>query len=262
MKLTVDVGNTTTSFGFFENNELKRVLTIDTDVKRTFDQFLVVVKNLLEHESFLMVQLEEAIISSVVPMETKKLSRFIYTIYGIDPLILGPGIKTGLLLKVDNPNEVGSDLVAVSVGALEFFKAPFLIVDLGTVNKYILIDEKKQFVGVSFTPGVMMSKDALDKNTALLMQVSLEKPLRVIGKNTKDALNSGLTYGTVAQIRGMSELINHEAGLQLPVIITGGNAIFIYEDLVKGKQNQYSYNNNLIHYGLNAILSKNKRNVI
>ena len=111
-----------------------------------------------------------------------------------------------------------------------------MIVDLGTVNKYILIDEKKQFVGVSFTPGVMMSKDALDKNTALLMQVSLEKPLRVIGKNTKDALNSGLTYGTVAQIRGMSELINHEAGLQLPVIITGGNAIFIYEDLVKGKQ--------------------------
>ena len=175
-------------------------------------------------------------------------------------MIVGPGIKTGLPLKVDNPNEVGADLVSVSVGALSFYAAPFLIVDLGTVNKYIYIDDKKQFAGVSFTAGMMMSKDALDKDTALLMQVSLEKPSKVIGKNTKDALNSGLIYGAIAEIKGMVDLIKAEVQRDFPVLVTGGNASFINEDLEKDRHHRFIYNHYLIHYGLNEIISKNKRN--
>lgn len=259
MKITVDVGNTTIAFGFFDEGNLKRVLMIDTDSKRTFDQYLVNVSHLLEHESLKNITVEDAIISSVVPIETKKVSRLIHTLFGVDPLIVGPGIKTGLALKVDNPNEVGADLVSVSVGALSFYTAPFLIVDLGTVNKFILIDDKKQFAGVSFTPGLMMSKDALDKNTALLMQVSLEKPAQIMGKNTKDALNSGLVYGTIAQIRGMINMISEEVGTKLPMILTGGNASYVSEDLVGDTSHVTIYNNFLIHFGLFEILNKNTR---
>lgn len=259
MKITVDVGNTTIAFGFFDEENLKRVLMINTDSKRTFDQYLVQVSHLLDHESLKNITVEAAIVSSVVPMETKKVARLIQTLYGVEPLIVGPGLKTGLALKVDNPSEVGADLVAVSVGALFFYTAPFLIADLGTVNKFILIDEKKQFAGVSFTPGLMMSKDALDKNTALLMQASLERPNHVIAKNTKDALNSGLIYGTIAQIRGMVKLINEEVGTKLPLILTGGNALFVSEDLVGDADGVCIFNNYLIHFGLNEILNKNRK---
>lgn len=259
MKITVDIGNTTIAFGFFDDGELRRVLTIDTDSRRTFDQYLAQVTNLLEREALLNIKVEEAIIASVVPIETKKMFQLIHTLFKIEALIVGPGIKTGLALKVDNPNEVGADLVAVSVGALSFYEAPFIVVDLGTVNKFILIDANKQFVGVSFTPGMMMSKDALDQKTALLMQVSLEKPNKVIGKNTKDALNSGLIYGTIAQIKGMVSLISREINTKLPVILTGGNAVFISEELVGDQSSEYIYNNFLVHFGLNEILTKNKR---
>lgn len=259
MKITVDIGNTTIAFGFFEQHELKKVVMIDTESRRTFDQYRMDVTNLLAHEQLMNIQVEEAIISSVVPIETNKISRLIKSLFGIEPLIVGPGIKTGLPLKVDNPNEVGADLVSVSVGALSFYTAPFLIVDLGTVNKYIYVDEKKQFAGVSFTAGVMMSKDALDKNTALLMQVSLEKPKKIIGKNTKDSLNSGLIYGTIAEIKGMVDLIKAEVQRDFPIIVTGGNASYISDDLEKDAHHHFIYNHYLIHYGLNEIISKNKR---
>ncbi len=259
MKITVDIGNTTISFGFFEVDELKRVVTINTDSRRTYDQYLVQLNQLLDHENLLRITVEEAIISSVVPIETKKMSRLIDNIYGIQPLILGPGVKTGLPLKVDHPSEVGADLVAVSVGALAFYEAPFLIVDLGTVNKFIVVDDQQRFSGVSFTPGIMMSKDALAGKTALLMQVAVEKPAKVIGKNTQDALNSGLTYGTIAQIKGMVALIHQEVKQQLPVIITGGNASYVSDDLLGDPDQHYVYNTHLIHYGLNNILTRNKR---
>lgn len=259
MKLTIDIGNTTIAFGFFEQQELKHVLMIDTNTRRTFDQYLSDVTSLLTSKNLLNSSVEEAIISSVVPIETKKVSNLVATLFGIQPRVLGPGIKTGLQLRVDSPNEVGADLVAVSVGALAFYEAPFLIVDLGTVNKYIYIDENKQFEGVSFTPGIMMSKDALDRNTALLIQVAVECPARVIGKNTKDALNSGLVYGTLAQIKGMVELINRETNKKLSVIITGGNAAFVSEYLVKDSSTNYTYNRYLIHHGLYEILNKNQR---
>lgn len=259
MKVTIDIGNTTIATGFFEGEELKKVLTIDTNSRRTYDQYLSDFKRLLDDENFRNITVEEAIIASVVPIETNKIARVVKTIFGLEPLILGPGLKTGLALKVDNPNEVGADLVAVGVGALFFYEAPFLIVDLGTVNKFIYIDEKKQFVGVSFTPGIMMSKDALDRNTALLMQVAVERPQKVIGKNTKDALNSGLVYGTIGQIKGLVSLINQEVNKDLKVIITGGNAPFVKDTLVGEDMKHYFYNEYLIHYGLHQIINKNLR---
>lgn len=259
MKITVDVGNTTTAFGFFDGTNLVKVVTLETEPRRTFDQTLVHVTQMFDYEKLLSLKITDSIIASVVPIETSKMQRLIKALYGVEALVLGPGLKTGLALKVDNPNEVGADLVAVSVGALLEHQAPFILVDLGTVNKYILIDDKAQFAGVSFTAGLMMSKDALDKDTALLMQVSLEKPKYVIGKNTKDALNSGLIYGTIAQINGMIALISQEVGANLPVIITGGNASYIQEDVSSVTNHPVFYHPTLIHVGLHAILLKNKR---
>lgn len=259
MKLTIDIGNTTIAFGFFKEENLVNVLTIDTNIRRTYDQYLSDLRRLLEDAALKNVVIEEAIISSVVPVETNKIARIVKALFAVDALVLGPGLKTGLALKVDSANEVGADLVAVSVGALKFYEAPFLIVDLGTVNKYIYIDEKNHFVGVSFTPGIMMSKDALDRNTALLMQVAVEEPTRILGKNTKDALNSGLVFGTIAQIRGLVDMIRKEVKKDFKVIITGGNSIFVKDALINEDTKHFIYNDRLIHYGLLQIINKNVR---
>lgn len=259
MNLTIDIGNTTIALGFFDKEELVNVLTLDTNIRRTYDQYLSDIKRLIEDKSLANITLEHAIISSVVPIETNKIARIVKTLFGVEPFVLGPGLKTGLALKVDNPNEVGADLVAVSVGALKFYEAPFLVVDLGTVNKYIYIDEKKQFSGVSFTPGIMMSKDALDRNTALLMQVAVDAPSYILGKNTKDALNSGLVFGTIAQIKGLVELIKKEVKEDFDVIITGGNAIYVKDSLLNEDTKHFIYNERLIHHGLLQVIKKNVR---
>lgn len=254
MKITVDIGNTTIGFGFFAGSKLETLLKLETNIKLSSDTYFAKFKQLIGAHDVTIQQVDKIIISSVVPQLTRSIEEVLIKVYNVNPIILGPGVKTGLGLKVDNPSEVGTDLVSVSVGALAKHNPPLVIADLGTVTKLIYIDERANFAGVSFIPGLTMSRDALSRNTAQLLNVSLEKPKSPIGRNTKDSLNAGLIYGTYSALKGLTTLFEDEKNQKFNKVLTGGNAVFVKELLIN---DGFDYLDNLIHHGLLEISNKN-----
>jgi type III pantothenate kinase len=254
MILTIDIGNTVIALGIFKENKLVHVFNLDTDNKRSSDLYLADLVMLFRVHQIDPKLTKEAIISSVVPILTSSFVENVTKLCGIEPLIVGRKTKTGLPLRVDNPSELGADLVAVSVGAINKFKSPIIIVDYGTANKFLYIDNNGALAGAIFTPGLTISYEALVNRTAQLPSVSLEKPNNILGKNTKDCLNSGAVYGNVAMISKLCEMIEKEVGFKCSKILTGGNAKYLKDEL----KDEFIYEENLIHDGLLTILLKTK----
>ncbi|MDD4189653.1 MAG: type III pantothenate kinase, partial [Eubacteriales bacterium] len=196
---------------------------------------------------------EGAIISSVIP-ETDALSDAVEKITEKKPIIVSPGIKTGLNIRIDNPAQLGSDLVVAAVAALAEYRTPIIIVDMGTATTFSVIDRKRNFLGGTIHAGVMISLNALTSNTAQLQQVELIKPANVIGTNTVDSLKSGLLYGNAALVDGMIERIEAELGEKTTVIATGGHAEYI----VPYCNHSIKYDEGLLLKGLLLIYNKNK----
>lgn len=255
MLLAIDIGNTNLVIGCFQDNELKFKARIATDTARTSDQYGVEIKNMMEAYGVRVSDIEDCIISSVVPPVFNSVRTGVWKVIGKQPLVLGPGLKTGLNIHMDVPSQVGSDRIVLAVGALAEYKAPMILMDLGTATTMEVVEPENLYVGGIIFPGVKISLDAMTSRCAQLPGISLDKPKRVIGKNTVDCMRSGMMYGTAAMIDGLVERIEEELGHPCTLIATGGMAQFITplckRDIILDK--------NLLLKGLNVLYHKNKR---
>ncbi|HAX03290.1 MAG: hypothetical protein A2Y45_00985 [Tenericutes bacterium GWC2_34_14] len=215
MILLFDVGNTTVGFGLSDGTKIIDSFKLNTEVQKTADEYWIQMRSLIPVE-----KIESIAISSVVPRITEKLREIAIKHFKIEPLIVGPGVKTGLNVKTDHPREVGADLICDAV-AVDDDHMPTLVVDLGTAIKYIYV-KHKTILGVIITPGVAISIKALVGNTALLPDIDIEIPKKVLGTNTIACMQSGVTYGVAAQVDGLIERIRDEVKEDFNVILTGG----------------------------------------
>ena len=253
MILAIDIGNTNIAIGGFYGEDLRFVARISTDATKTADEYSSKILHMLSLYGLDRAEVCGAIISSVVPPLTSIMSKALKTIYGVDPLIVGPGIKTGIGIHCDNPASVGADLICACVAAHYLHGSPCLVIDMGTATKMMVVDKSGAFIGVSIMPGVMMGLLGLSSGTAQLPQVSLEAPSRVIGKNTADCMKSGAIYGNAAMIDGMIDRFNEEYGEPLPAIATGGYS----HAIIKHCKHKIELDDDLVLRGLYIIYKKN-----
>ncbi len=253
MVLLVDIGNSNIVLGLASphDNKIHKLLRLKTFIDKTFDEYYLLFENLLKDESF-----DGVAISSVVPIVTSALKKMFEAYYKITPLILGPGTKSGIMIKADDPRSVGADLICAVAGALIYSK-DVIIVDLGTATKYIYAKDNT-FHGVSIAPGIAISMKALVSSAALLPSIELQVPKKVLGNNTIACMQSGIIYGAAAQVDGMIELIKEEIkNPNVDVIVTGGLAKII----IPLSKHKLMYNENLVLEGLLQIYKKNTENV-
>ena len=216
-------------------------------------EYAAMIKTALEMYNISLKQIKGAILSSVVPPITDTLKRAVEKMTGVKVKVIGPGIKTGLSIKIDNPAQLGSDLVADAVGGINEYPLPQIIIDMGTATTFSVIDKSRSYVGGMITTGMAVSAEALARNTSQLSKVDFEKPKKLIGTNTVDCIKSGLMYTTACGIDGMIERIEEELGEKCTVVATGGLApivmplckrdIILDEDLIlKGLMKVYKKN--------------------
>ena len=253
MLLTIDIGNTNITLGAYNSNYLTFTARLATDPRKTDDQYAIEMKHVLSLYNIQSERIEDCIISSVVPSVAKSVSNAISKLCGIVPLMLGPGVKTGLNIKIDNPAQLGADLVAGAVGAIDSYKMPCVIIDMGTASTISVLDRDGSFLGGVISAGVRLTLKALTENTALLSSIPIEAPKSVIGTNTTESMQSGLVYGTAAMLDGLLEQITKELGEKPTVIATGG----LSRDIIAHCKTNIIYSENLLLDGLRAIYEKN-----
>lgn len=223
MILVIDVGNTNTVLGLYRDEKLMDFWRISTDTQKTSDEYGMVIKQLFEHHSYNFDDMEAVIISSVVPTIMYTLEHMTKKYFNRDPLVVGPGIKTGMNLKIDNPKEVGADRIVNAVAGYEKYGGPLIIVDFGTATTYCAISKSGEYLGGAISPGIRISMDALYEKTAKLPRVELIKPENVICKNTIASIQSGVIYGYVGQVDYIVKRMKRELESDnTKVIATGG----------------------------------------
>lgn len=253
MILAIDIGNTNITLGGFDADSLSFIVRISTDATKTSDEYASKLMHTLSLYNVGKDEINGAIISSVVPPLNTVMINAIKFIYGVNPILVGPGIKTGINIHCDNPSSVGSDLICACVAAHYIYGSPSLIVDMGTATKIMYVDKSGAFSGVSIIPGVIMGLDALSAKTAQLPQVGLDAPLSVIGKNTVDCMKSGVIFGNASLIDGMIDRFCDEIRSDLPVYATGGLAPII----VGYCKHEISLDEHMVLKGLNILYKKN-----
>lgn len=254
MILTVDVGNTNIVLGIFDSEKKPKVVSrIATNKKATEDEYAAKLKSVLKLNEIGEKEISGAIISSVVPPLNNALAKAIEKVYSVSPMIVGPGMKTGINLLVDNPAQVGADIICGCVAAHHLYDGATLVLDMGTATKMMVIDEAGAFIGVSIIPGVEISMHALADSASLLPQISLEAPEKVIAKNTIECMRSGLIFGTASMIDGMIDRIKQETKMEFNIVATGG----LMHTIVKHCKHDIIKNENLILEGLYVLYNKN-----
>ena len=226
-----------------------------TDVVKTSDQYCAELKAMLDLLEIDRKTIEGSIISSVVPPVLNSFKTAIVKLTGKSPLVVGPGIKTGLNILLDNPAMAGGDLIVGAVAALAEYKPPLLVVDMGTATTMIALDSKGNFLGGSIFPGVKISAEALSGKTAQLPAISLEAPRKAIGRNTIDCMRSGVMMGTAAMLDGMIVRMEEELGSPATVIATGGIAKFV----IPMCRRSMIYDKDLLLKGLRILYENNKK---
>lgn len=254
MILAADIGNTNIVLGGFNEDKLMFVVRISTNPKKTEDEYASKIQSILKMHNVMPEDVEGAIISSVVPPLNPIMKKALKLVYNVEPIMVEPGIKTGINLKCDDPSSVGADLICACVAANHFYKSPCLVIDMGTATKILLIDDSGAFSGASIIPGVAMGLNSLSSGTAQLPQVNLEAPKTVAGKNTIDCMKSGVVYGNASMIDGMINRFCNEYGKELPVYATGGLA----STIIPNCEHDILIDDNLLLKGLNVIYNKNK----
>lgn len=255
MLLAIDIGNTNIVLGCIKNDVIQFKARIATDRTRTSDQYGVEIKNMIEAFGVKVSDIEDCIISSVVPPVFNSVKTGVIKVIGKQPLVVGPGLKTGLNIHVDVPSQVGSDRIVVAVAALAEYKAPLILMDLGTATTIDVVEPENRYLGGVIFPGVKVSLDALTSRAAQLPAISLDRPKTVVGKNTVDCMRSGMMFGTAAMIDGLVDRIEEELGHSSTLIATGGMAQFI-TPLCK---REIILEKDLLLKGLNLIYKKNKK---
>ncbi len=253
MILTIDIGNTNIVLGGFIEDNISFVARVATDTKRTEDEYAAVIRSVLSIHAVEKTEIKGAIIASVVPPLTSIMKKAVEIVYGISPITVGPGIKTGINIHCDNPSSVGADLICACVAAHHLYGSPSLVIDMGTATKMMLVDKSGTFCGASIIPGVNIGLLALSGKAAQLPQISLEAPKSVIGKNTVDCMRSGVVYGNASLIDGMIDRFCEETGEKLPVIATGG----LSQTIIPLCRHRILLDEHLVLKGLRLLYQKN-----
>ena len=256
MILAVDVGNSNIVIGGLSGDEITFEARLRTDATKTSDEYCIDLKMILDVYHVDPSQLEGAIISSVVPQVLNSMKTAVTKLTGHTALVVGPGLKTGLNIKIENPAQTGADLVVASVAALREHKAPIIVIDMGTATTVTVLDETGAFIGGSICPGVKISLDALTERTALLPGLQLDQPKRAIGRNTIDCMRSGIMLGTACMLDGLVERMEEELGSKATVVATGGIAKFI----IPMCRTPIVYDKDLLLKGLAILYRENAKN--
>ncbi|MDG5790171.1 type III pantothenate kinase [Evansella sp. AB-P1] len=227
MILVLDVGNTNISLGVYDKEELKYFWRIGTDTSKTEDQYGMLIKEFFKDKELSFTNIKGVIISSVVPPIMYALELMCHKYFGLSPMVIGPGIKTGLNIKYDNPKEVGADRIVNAVAGIHLYGGPLIIVDFGTATTYCYINERNDYMGGAIAPGIRVSTEALYNRASKLPRIEISKPNNIIGKNTVNAMQSGILYGYVGQVEGIVKRMKEQIKLNPKVIATGGLADLI-----------------------------------
>ena len=255
MILTIDIGNSNIVLGGVKDDQIVFEARLRTEVTKTSDQYCVDLKILMDVYGVKNTDIEGTIIASVVPQVLNSMRTAIQKLTGKVPLVVGPGLKTGLNILLENPGQTGADLVVADVAALREHKPPMIVIDMGTATTMSVLDKNGAHIGGCIIPGVKISMDALTDRTALLPGLQLDQPKKAIGRNTIDAMRSGIMLGTACMLDGMVERMEAELGYKTTVIVTGGIAKFI----VPMCKTPMIYDKDLIIKGLAALYRDNKR---
>lgn len=224
MILAVDIGNSNIVIGCFEADNIRLLERMSTNRNSTALEYAVLIKTVLELNGLDKATFEGGIISSVVPAVTNMVKAAIEKLTGKPPLVVGPGLKTGLKILLDNPAQLGSDRVADAVAAVSEYPCPLITIDMGTATTISVIDKNQNFIGGVIMPGLRISAESLSSRTSQLPQISLDPPKKAIGRNTIDCMRSGIVLGCAATIDGIIGKIEQELGYPCTVVSTGGHA--------------------------------------
>lgn len=253
MILAVDIGNTNIVLGCIEQEKIYFVERVSTNISKTELEYVVELKTLLDLYRIQVEEITGCIIASVVPPLTNIVKTAMEKYLHTTPLIVGPGVKTGLNILMDNPAQIGADLIVNAVAGLKYYGAPIIMIDMGTATTISVVDDKKNYIGGMILPGVKVSLDSLVNRTSQLPRISLEPPKKVIGKNTIDCMKSGIIMGQAACIDGMTQRIQEELGYQATVVATGGLA----GSIIPYCRQNVIHDDELTLKGLNIIYHKN-----
>lgn len=255
MLLVIDAGNTNITIGIYKNDNLLFVSRLATDRTLTEDQFAININSIFSLNNLKGTGFDGAVISSVVPEITSALENGVKKVTGKKPTVIGPGIKTGLNIRLDSPAELGADLAATAVGALSKYPLPCLILDLGTATKITVLDETGAFLGGAIAPGIKISLNALAMGASQLSQISLKAPKKAIGSNTTECMRSGIVYGTADMLDGICARMEKELSVPVKTIVATGGLCSIVEHCT----HPIVVDENLLLEGLKVIYEKNKK---
>ena len=255
MILAIDIGNSNIVIGCIENGVIQNETRIATDLVKTSDQYCFDLKNMLSLSDVPVARLDDVIISSVVPPVLNSMRTAVLKLTGKKPFVVGPGIKTGLNILLDNPQQVGSDLIVAAVAALREYKPPLILIDMGTATTISVINKDRAYLGGCICPGVRISAEALSARAALLPGINLDQPRRAIGKNTTDCMRSGIMLGAACMLDGMIERMEQELGERATVVATGGIARFVLPMC----RREIAYDRNLLLKGLAVLYQMNRK---
>ena len=254
MILAIDVGNTNIVLGCIEDGEIRSIVRIRTNPGETSAEYAIKLKQILEIYGIDPRGFEGAIISSVVPPLTNSLKQALKHLTGIDSVIVGPGMRTGMNVRIDDPGTLAGDLVVGSVAAMETYGAPVIVLDMGTATTMVVIDASRAYIGGAIIPGVNLSYGALAAGTSLLPSIAITAPKKVIATNTVDSMRSGAVFGTAAMIDGMIDRMEAELGEKCKVVATGGLA----QSITPHCRHEVICDDDLLLKGLWILYKKNR----
>ena len=222
MLLAIDIGNTDTTLGVFEDGELRATWHLETNIHRRADEYAALLLNLLHHQGLDTSDIKKAALCSVVPPLITTYEDLFRRYFGISPLVVGTGVKTGVRIRMDNPREVGADRIVDAAAAHHLYGGPVIIVDLGTATTFDTVSKEGDYLGGAIAPGINTAAETLFTQAAMLPRVDLIHPKHVIGTNTISAMQSGIVLGYVGLIEGMVARIQKELDEKAKVVATGG----------------------------------------
>ncbi len=255
MLLTLDLGNTNLTAGVFRGEELICEFRISTDRTRTGDQYAAELLSMLRLYDIDPQDIHGAILGSVVPSLDNAFCKAVSRVIGKEPLMVGPGIKSGINIRIDNPAQLGADLLVGGVAAVQKYGAPCIVWDLGTATTVSVVDQDGAFRGGAIMPGVATSLDSLISRASLLPNIRLQAPAHVIGTNSVDSMRSGAVFGTAAMVDGMCDRIADELGVDAKVIVTGG----LGAEIAACCRRETVYDGQLLLDGLRILYERNTK---